>query len=76
MENNLTYNKIETLPNHLKIEVNDFVDFLLEKEKRKQNEKEPTDIMKFAGIWSNDEAIEITKIINEGCGNIDLDGWK
>ena len=76
MENNLTYNKIETLPSHLKTEVNDFVDFLLEKEKRKQNEKKPTDIMTFAGIWSNDDANEITKIINEGCGNIDLDGWK
>ena len=76
MEINATYNKIELLPNHLKSEVNDFVDFLLEKEKRKQNEKKPTDIMTFAGIWTNDEANEITQIINEGSGNIDLDGWK
>ena len=76
MENNATYYKIELLPNHLKSEVNDFVDFLLEKEKRKQNAKKPNDIMKFAGIWSNDEAKEISQIIKEGCENIDLDGWK
>ena len=76
MENNATYNKIELLPNHLKSEVNDFVDFLLEKEKRKQNVKKPNNIMKFAGIWSNDEANEISQIIKEGCENIDLDGWK
>lgn len=76
MENNATYNKIELLPNHLKSEVNDFVDFLLEKEKRKQNVKKSNDTMKFAGIWSNNEADEISQIINEGCENIDFDGWK
>jgi len=56
--------------------VNDFIDFLLEKEKRKAKDDKPKDIMKFAGIWSDEEANEISQIIKEGCDNIDYDGWK
>ena len=76
METALSFNKIESLPNHLKSEVNDFIDFLLEKEKRKSIEKKPKDIMKFAGILSDEEADEISAIIKDGCDNIDYDGWK
>jgi hypothetical protein len=76
MDSNLTFDKIASLPNHLKSEVNDFVDFLLDKEKRKAKETKPKDIMKFAGIWSDEEANEISQIIKDGCDNIDYDGWK
>lgn len=76
MNTNATFNKLESLPNHLKNEVNDFIDFLLEKEKKNIKAKKPKNIMKFAGILSDEEADEISKIINEGCGNIDYDGWK
>ncbi len=30
----------------------------------------------FAGIWTEEEADEIKKIIEEGCGQIDPDDWK
>ena len=76
MNNSLSFNKIELLPIHLKDEVNDFIDFLLEKEKRKTKTKKPKDFMKFAGILSDEEANEISEIIKSGCENIDYDGWK
>jgi hypothetical protein len=76
MTNSLTFSKIESLPNHLKNEVNDFVDFLLEKEKRKADTKKPKDIMKFTGILSDEEADLWKKTIEDGCGKIDYDGWK
>jgi tetraacyldisaccharide-1-P 4'-kinase len=76
MNTNLSLRKIETLPDHIKMEVNDFIDFILEKEKRKLQENTPKDIMKFAGIWSDEEANEISQIIKEDCDNIDDDGWK
>lgn len=76
MNNNLTFNKIESLPTHLKNEVNDFVDFLLEKEKRKAETKKPNDIQNFSGIISGYEADLWKKTIEEGCGKIDYDGWK
>ena len=75
MNNNLTFNKIESLPSDLKNEVNDFVDFLLEKEKRKAVNKFK-EIKKFSGIISNEEADLWKKTIDEGCGKIDDDGWK
>lgn len=76
MNNNLTFNKIESLPIHLKNEVNDFVDFLLLKEKNKSLDKIPNDISKFIGIISDEERSELLTIIEEGCGKIDEDGWK
>ena len=76
METVISISKINALPNHLKTEVNNFIDFLLEKEKKKITVEKPHDIMKFAGIWSDEEANEISQIIKEGCGNIDEDGWK
>jgi hypothetical protein len=76
MNNSLTFNKIESLPTHLKNEVNDFVDFLLDKEKRKAETKKSNDIHKFSGIISDNEADLWKKTIEEGCGKIDYDGWK
>jgi hypothetical protein len=76
MSNILTFNKIESLPNHLKNEVNDFVDFLLEKEKRIVEINKPRDTLKFSGILSEEEADLWKKTIEEGCGKIDQDGWK
>lgn len=76
MINTLTYNKIELLPDHLKNEVNDFVDFLILKEKKKLKSapKEENSIMKFAGILSDEEAEEWEKSISE-CRKIDLNEW-
>jgi len=76
MNNPLTYNKIELLPDHLKNEVNDFVDFLILKEKKKLKSapKEENSILKFAGILSDEEAEEWEKSILE-CRKIDLNEW-
>lgn len=41
MESIKLYNKINSLPNDLKSEVNDFVDFLLNKKKKKIKKKQP-----------------------------------
>lgn len=76
MNSTLTFDKIESLPAHLKKEVNDFVDFLLDKELKKNEIKKPTDISKFYGIISDEEGAELMKIIEDGCGKIDYDGWK
>lgn len=76
MKDNLTFNKIESLPNYLKNEVNDFVDFLLDKEKRKSLTKKSKNILTYNGIISDEEAELWKKTIEEGCGKIDYDGWK
>jgi galactose-1-phosphate uridylyltransferase len=76
METIISISKLNALPNHLKKEVNDFVEFLLEKEKKKVEVKKPNDMMKYAGIITDEEAELWKKSIEEGCGNIDYDGWK
>ena len=51
MENTILINKIKILPNSLKEEVNDFIDFLLSK----KNKKSTKTIESFSGIWSKEE---------------------
>lgn len=41
MEYSQLYSKIHSLPNSLKSEVNDFIDFLIAKRKREVKKKEP-----------------------------------
>lgn len=41
MEHTELYTKINSLPNELKSEVNDFIDFLIQKRKRKKSSKTP-----------------------------------
>jgi len=36
----------------------------------------PNPIMEFAGIWSNEEADEISAIIADACEQINPDDWK
>jgi Protein of unknown function (DUF2281) len=75
MSNLLTYNKIQLLPDHLKVEVNDFVDFLLTKEEKKKTAlKKGDSIMNFSGILTEEEAEELQKSINE-CRQIDYNEW-
>ena len=74
METVFSFDKINLLPNHLKAEVNDFVDFLLSKEKDKSAKKET--INSFSGIITYQEGDELLKIIEEGCGKIELNEWK
>ena len=69
MENTILFNKIKILPNSLKEEVNDFIDFLLSK----KNKKSTKSIDVFSGIWSQEESKEIENIIKEGTENIDND---
>jgi len=38
--------------------------------------KPGSDLLRFAGIWTEEEAEEISKAIEEGCEKVDLDGWK
>jgi len=33
-------------------------------------------LLRFAGIWTEEEAEEISRAIEEGCEKVDLDGWK
>lgn len=72
MNSTFPYKKIELLPDHLKMEVNDFIDFLLLKEKKKAKStvKNEDSIMKFAGILSDEEGDEWEKSIAE-CRKID-----
>ena len=67
MENTILINKIKILPNSLKEEVNDFIDFLLSK----RNKKSTNNIDVFSGIWSKEESKEIENIIKKGTENID-----
>ena len=59
MENTILINKIKILPNSLKEEVNDFIDFLLSK----KNKKSTKTIESFSGIWSKEESKEFENII-------------
>jgi hypothetical protein len=70
------YKKIELLPDHLKVEVNDFIDFLLLKEKKKAQKapKENLSIVQFSGIIPDEVASEWEKSIAE-CRKIDLNEW-
>jgi len=76
MSSTFPYKKIELLPDHLKVEVNDFIDFLLLKEKKKAKPavKNDDSIAKFAGILSEEEGEELQKSILE-CRKIDLNEW-
>ena len=67
MENTILINKIKILPNSLKEEVNDFIDFLLSK----RNKKSANNIDVFSGIWSKEESKEIEDIIKNGAENMD-----
>lgn len=67
MENTILINKIKILPNSLKEEVNDFIDFLLSK----KNKKSAKTIDSFSGIWSEEESKEFKNIIKKGTENID-----
>ncbi len=71
----LSYNKIALLPDHLKVEVNDFVDFLLSKEEKKKTAlKKDDSIMNFFGILTEEEGEELQKSVNE-CRQIDYNEW-
>jgi hypothetical protein len=61
MNSTFPYKKIELLPDHLKVEVNDFIDFLLLKEEKKEAVKHDNSIVKFAGILSEEEGEELEK---------------
>ncbi|MCB9202748.1 MAG: DUF2281 domain-containing protein [Flavobacteriales bacterium] len=68
--------KFESLPDYLKSEVNDFIDFLKQKTEKKNNQRAiSNDISSFAGILSNKEADELSKIIKNGCEKIDNNEW-
>jgi hypothetical protein len=75
MSKAISYSKFELLPNHLKNEVNDFIDFLLTKETKKKSETKKTNpLLKFSGILSENEANEVSEIIKKDCDNIG-DEW-
>ncbi|HEX8455058.1 MAG TPA: hypothetical protein VF647_23470 [Longimicrobium sp.] len=38
--------------------------------------KPGSDLLRFAGIWTDEEADEISRAIEEGCERVDLAGWK
>jgi hypothetical protein len=76
MNSTLTYKKVELLPPHLKIEVINFIDFLLAKEKKSSKIKSQKNkpIAKLQGSISEEEAIEWhNKILD--CRKIDLNDW-
>lgn len=67
MENTILINKIKILPDSLKEEVNDFIDFLLSK----KNKKTTKNVDVFSGIWSKEEAKEIEDNIKKETEKID-----
>uniref|UniRef100_UPI00404A3C51 DUF2281 domain-containing protein n=1 Tax=Flavobacterium sp. TaxID=239 RepID=UPI00404A3C51 len=69
----LSLKKIELLPNHLKKEVHDFIEFLLQKEEKRKKEKK-NNPKKFSGILTDEEAESYKKSIAE-CKKIDLNEW-
>lgn len=69
----LSLKKLELLPNHLKKEVSDFIEFLLLKEGKSKINK-INNIDNFSGILSEDEAKAYKKSIAE-CKKIDLNEW-
>jgi Protein of unknown function (DUF2281) len=75
MSTTFSYNKIDQLPEHLRNEVNDFVDFLLLKERKKKKiVNKENSITRFSGILTDEEADEISNIIKD-CRKIDLNEW-
>ena len=74
MSLSISQEKIAMLPEHLKSEVNDFIDFLLNKENKKATIKNKS-ISDFFGIISDKEALELSKGFEE-CRQIDLNQWK
>ena len=41
-----------------------------------RGEKPGRDLLRFAGIWTEEEAEEISRAIEEGCEKVDPDGWR
>ena len=67
MENSLLIKKIALLPNSLKVEVSNFVDYLLSKKEQVNTNK----LDSFSGIWSEKEAKEIKMAITDDCEKLD-----
>lgn len=70
--------KYNILPDNLKSEVNDYIDFLVYKlnnkfyNDKKSNEQD-NNILSLSGIFSEKEAEEFKKIIEEDCRKIDTE---
>lgn len=70
---NFNYN-FNILPDYLKLEVNDYIDFLVYKLNNKKNLKvnrSENNILSLSGIFSEKEAKDFKKIIEEDCRKID-----
>lgn len=72
--------KIQLIEDLLKVD-NDAtlkqVETVLQKSRTKPaTKKEKFSAHDFLGIWTKEEAAEMEKIIEEGCEQIDYDGWK
>ena len=73
MSTTIQIEKAALLPEHLKQEINDFIEFLVTRENNKKiSEKHITD---FAGILSEEEANELSDNIKD-YRQIDLEQWK
>ena len=70
MNTNTIYSKFRLLPENLKQEVNHYIEFLLQKNNIQKNETK-NNLIQFSGIFSEKEANEFSKIIEEGCNKID-----
>jgi ethanolamine utilization microcompartment shell protein EutL len=72
--------KIQLIENLLKVDSDTTlreVEIVLNKSKKKISvKKKKKSAYDFLGIWTKEEAAEIEKIIEEGCEQIDHDGWK
>ena len=69
--------KLHLIEEILKIEneaLLDEVEIVISKNKLYVSDKK--NIKDFAGIWTKEEADEMTRIIEEGCEQIDPDDWK
>ena len=62
--------ELNLLPLSLQFQVKEYVHHLVA-----ENQKPKNDFLKLAGTISKEEAAELTRIIEEGCGKIDPNGW-
>jgi hypothetical protein len=65
--------QVQTLPPREQLEVVDFVAFLKSKEKPRGTPGHT--LMHLAGTLPDEDAREMMDAIDEGCGQIDKEGW-
>jgi len=67
--------KLRLIEDFIKIQDNTLLDRIEALISSKQTKSKELSIEKFSGIWPKEEANEINKIIEEGCGLVNEADW-